>query len=145
MWNTAKPTEHQKRLTVLADSLAKQSVSRQCKFLQKSSDLHQPGSTGQCMLSALVANAIFIRLHKWDNSLSLCSSGKQLFFFFFHQKWTKCFHDRFLLSVKGLHYYSFFNLFNRPGVAGAVLQTALLLIKSFSDGLWKYLYSAATP
>ena len=75
MRGTAKPTERQKRLTILADSLAKQSVSRQWEFLWKATDLHQPGSTGQCRLTALVANSIFIRLDKWDNSLSLCSSG----------------------------------------------------------------------
>ena len=61
---TAKPTERQKRLTILADSLAKHPVSQQCKFLWKSADLHRPGSTGQCRLTALVANAIFIRLDK---------------------------------------------------------------------------------
>ena len=33
---TAKPTERQKRLTILGDSLAKQSESRQCEFLWKS-------------------------------------------------------------------------------------------------------------
>ena len=36
-------------------------------------------------------------------------------------------------------------IFNRPGVAMAVLQLALLLINSVSDGLWKYLYGAAMP
>ena len=40
MWlyllNTAKPTERQNRLTILADSLAKQSMSQQCKLLWKS-------------------------------------------------------------------------------------------------------------
>ena len=61
---TAKPTEHHKRLTILANSLAKQSVFRQCKCLRKSSDLHQPGSTGQCRLTSLVANAIVIGLDK---------------------------------------------------------------------------------
>ena len=34
--DTAKPTERQKGLTILADSLAMQSVSRQLKFLWKS-------------------------------------------------------------------------------------------------------------
>ena len=33
---TAKPTERQKKLTILGDSLAKQSESRLCKFLWKS-------------------------------------------------------------------------------------------------------------
>ena len=41
------------------------------------------------------------------------------------------------------------NISNRPGVAGAVLQTALWLtdwlIYSLNDGLWKYLYGAPTP
>ena len=31
-------------------------------------------------------------------------------------------------------------LFNRTGVAGAVLQTPSLLIHSFTDGLWNCLY-----
>ena len=61
---TAKPTERQKSLTILADSLAMQSVSQQFKFLWKFTDLHQPGSTGQCRLTAIVANTIFIRLDK---------------------------------------------------------------------------------
>ena len=36
---------------------------------------------------------------------------------------------------------------NRLGVAGAVLETALSLIKvnKVSHGLWKYLYGAAMP
>ena len=34
--HTAKPTERQKRLTKLANILAKQSVSKRCKFLWKS-------------------------------------------------------------------------------------------------------------
>ena len=34
---------------------------------------------------------------------------------------------------------------NRPGVAGAVLQTALLLINSVSDGLWKYIQNSVNP
>ena len=71
---TDKPTERQKRLLILADSLAKQSVSIQYKFLWKFTDLHRPGSTGQCSLTALVANAIFIRLDKRDNSLRVCST-----------------------------------------------------------------------
>ena len=37
------------------------------------------------------------------------------------------------------------HIINRPGVAGAVLQTPSLLIKTLTDDLWKYLYSAATP
>ena len=76
--NTAKPTEHQKRLTIFANSLAVQSVSRQCKFLWKSTELHRPGSTGQCRLNALVASAIFIRLGKWDNSL-VCAVVQRLY------------------------------------------------------------------
>ena len=74
-WHTAKPTGRQKSLTILADSLTLQSVSRQFEFLWKSTELHQPGSTGQCRLTAIVANAIFIRLDKWYISLSLCISG----------------------------------------------------------------------
>ena len=35
-------------------------------------------------------------------------------------------------------------VFNRPGVAGAVLQTALLLIK-VTDGLWKYIQNTVNP
>ena len=51
-----------------------QSVSQQFEFQWKSTDLHQPGSTGQRRLTAIVANAIFIRLDKWDISISSCSS-----------------------------------------------------------------------
>ena len=74
--NTAKPTERQKSLTILADNLAMQSVSQQFKFLWKSTDLHQLGITDQCRLTAIVAKTIFIMLDKWDISLSLCSSVK---------------------------------------------------------------------
>ena len=35
--------------------------------------------------------------------------------------------------------------FNRPGVAGAALQTPSWLSHAFSDGLWKYVYGAARP
>ena len=33
---TAKPTEHQKGITIIADSLANESVSQQCDLLWKS-------------------------------------------------------------------------------------------------------------
>ena len=61
---TAKPTECHTSLSILAESLAMQSVSQQFKFLWKFTDLHQPGSTGQCRLTAIVAKAIFIRIDK---------------------------------------------------------------------------------
>ena len=38
----------------------------------------------------------------------------------------------------------FCQVFNRSGVAGAVLQTASLLIK-VSHGLWKYIQSTINP
>ena len=38
-----------------------------------------------------------------------------------------------------------FQVLNRPSVAGTVLQTALSLINSLTDGLCKYLHGATTP
>ena len=73
-WGTEDKVYQTDTIRPLAYNLAKQSGSQQWYFLWKSCDLHQPGSTGQCRLTALVANAIFIRLDKWNNSLSLCSS-----------------------------------------------------------------------
>ena len=40
--------------------------------------------------------------------------------------------------------FNFFLFFDRPGVAGAVLQTALLLSKVI-NGLWKYIQSTVSP
>ena len=36
-------------------------------------------------------------------------------------------------------------VFNRPGVAGAVLQTPPSLIKSLIHGLWKYIQGIVNP
>ena len=41
-----------------------QSESLQCEFLWESTDLYQPGSTGQCSVTALGANTIIIALGK---------------------------------------------------------------------------------
>ena len=43
---------------------------------------------------------------------------------------------------KGLLQTGLPRLVNRPGVAGAVLHTASLLIDSVSDGLWKYIQTS---
>ena len=76
--HTGKPADRQKSATLLGASLAKQSVSLQCQFLWESTDLHWPSSTGQCSLTAVGANPIFIALGKWDNSLDLCNSVQQI-------------------------------------------------------------------
>ena len=62
--HTGKPADRQKSATLLGASLAKQSVSLQCQFLWESTDLHWPSSTGQCSLTAVRANPIFIALGK---------------------------------------------------------------------------------
>ena len=41
--------------------------------------------------------------------------------------------------------YSEQQIDGKDSAVGAVLQTALSLSHSVSDGLWKYLYGAATP
>ena len=38
-----------------------------------------------------------------------------------------------------------YDIFNRPGVAGAVLQSPPSLIDSVSDGLWKYIPNTVNP
>ena len=64
MLYTGKPADCQKRATILAASLVKQSEFLQCEFLWESTDLNRPSSTGRCSLTALGANTIFFALGK---------------------------------------------------------------------------------
>ena len=87
--NTGKPANRQKRAIILGASLAKQSESIQCKLVWKSTDLHWPCSRGQCSLTALRVNTIFVALQKWDSSLGSCNSVNEAFlgemYFFFYR------------------------------------------------------------
>ena len=46
---------------------------------------------------------------------------------------------------KGIIWYLYFRLFTRPGVAGAVLHTASLLVKSLSDPFPADLHNSINP
>ena len=50
----------------------------------------------------------------------------------------------FKVERKNIWIFEYLEIINRPGVAGAVLQTPSWLIKSVTDPLWKYLQTMLT-